>query len=668
MNQSQEINRMKKAVDTSSSEARCRLIDALIRGATPISDGKDRKRRDNQMFHLTESALDYFLKVCQKDQVHTLGPPLPPLSLARAARMTALHYWAMPFDYNKAATWIESCWTTNGSTYAPLRGASYQVVGGSNACWPQYGTRSGVVSKRKKDGTFLLSGYGPRPTAVTRDCLFTISRHGMHSSHTNDSRIRRYYNALIDKNQSTQADQGYKERLWEWCNRMSSAMSEGERVLFEAPEVTGNKPLFAYEVREKLGQGSYSQVFGGVRQLTSGGERQVVFKVFKAKSRRKIKTEFDLIKRLTKTLKVPNVINLECDTLLSEAVTMTPIMCLEACRDRLGDFRLCKSKTSLREIATIMRQVLECLAALHEHQILHRDIKHANVMVVGFGGSEIRVRVIDWGLATDNSAKKPTDSFGIAGTPHWRAPELLLGTHLVSDGGAIDMWSAGCVLGHLLFGGSSSPFKFGLLPKFKARSTEELRRIVAVVGSEGLQSFMKRRPPSLLQPPAINTALEGVPEGCNWSHSSHGHDASLMGSAVQVCPCIRLSKTSGVTEERPRPIKIGTKVQAKCAAGGKAGWYDGRIEAISCSDHEDKYAILFDDGDRSANCLRQNILIRSLKPTPCPELLKQLSERPRSSAALALLGAMLECDPEKRITADTALRHPFFSPAGFAAE
>jgi tRNA A-37 threonylcarbamoyl transferase component Bud32 len=94
---------------------------------------------------------------------------------------------------------------------------------------------------------------------------------------------------------------------------------------------------------------------------------------------------------------------------------------------------------SLRSVV-VVRGVLEGLAACHAADILHLDIKPANVLVTNDGG----VKIVDFGIARAASDVTAT----VAGTPHYMAPEQF-------DGRAderSDIYSVGCLLYECLTG------------------------------------------------------------------------------------------------------------------------------------------------------------------------------------------------------------------------
>lgn len=87
---------------------------------------------------------------------------------------------------------------------------------------------------------------------------------------------------------------------------------------------------------------------------------------------------------------------------------------------------------------------------LHSHKIVYRDLKPENVMVNERG----HLTLIDMGTAkrlgssSDKSGPQGR-TFTILGTPHYMAPEILLGK---GYGLYVDLWSIGVVLYEFMVG------------------------------------------------------------------------------------------------------------------------------------------------------------------------------------------------------------------------
>jgi len=149
------------------------------------------------------------------------------------------------------------------------------------------------------------------------------------------------------------------------------------------------------------------------------------------------------------------------------------------------DSELDKCPMDQARMIGILRQVCKGLAAAHEVGIIHRDVKPDNIILVGHNGKADWVKVVDFGIATVHAE---TDA-GAAGTPHYMAPEQVLGQ---SFDGRLDMYSFGCTAYELLVG----------KPPFVAPTIEEILEN---------QLTMTPTPPSELCPPgAVHPALEAV--------------------------------------------------------------------------------------------------------------------------------------------------------------
>ncbi|MDC0717306.1 serine/threonine-protein kinase [Nannocystis bainbridge] len=160
------------------------------------------------------------------------------------------------------------------------------------------------------------------------------------------------------------------------------------------------------------------------------------------------------------------------------------------------DSELDKCPMDQARMIGILRQVCKGLAAAHEVGIIHRDVKPDNIILVGHNGKADWVKVVDFGIATVHAE---TDA-GAAGTPHYMAPEQVLGQ---SFDGRLDMYSFGCTAYELLVG----------KPPFVAPTIEEILEH---------QLAKTPTPPSELCPPgSVHPALEAVILRCLEKEPDH---------------------------------------------------------------------------------------------------------------------------------------------------
>jgi serine/threonine protein kinase len=106
-------------------------------------------------------------------------------------------------------------------------------------------------------------------------------------------------------------------------------------------------------------------------------------------------------------------------------------------QDRLDDEGVIKPRQAFR----IAAQIARALEAAHAEKIVHRDVKPANVMLVGPAGDET-VKVVDFGLAVQQEMNR-------VGTPLFMSPEAAQGKRIDEKS---DVYALGICLYRMLTG------------------------------------------------------------------------------------------------------------------------------------------------------------------------------------------------------------------------
>jgi serine/threonine-protein kinase len=213
---------------------------------------------------------------------------------------------------------------------------------------------------------------------------------------------------------------------------------------WEAFYVNYRKPGYVpgYEIVNKLGGGVFGTVFKA-RKESIGKDYAIKFlKVDEESVRDAVLRELDSV-RFFAQIDHPNLVAIED----RGEVDGIPYIIMSYAGDETLRTRLANGPLPRNEALRIFVQAARGVQALHEHSLVHFDLKPANIFLKG----DI-ARVGDYGLSKLITESRNSLSFG-RGTPYYMAPEMLQrrGDH------KSDIYSLGILLFECLTG--DVPFK-----------------------------------------------------------------------------------------------------------------------------------------------------------------------------------------------------------------
>lgn len=199
----------------------------------------------------------------------------------------------------------------------------------------------------------------------------------------------------------------------------------------EEPEVGGR--LGRYVLEEELGRGSMGTVYratrddGAVVALKLAAPELAADEIYRRR--------FEREGRIAASLSHPHVV----EVLEAGEEAGRPFLV-----SRLVDGRTLAERIDAdgvlpdAEVVRVVSEVASALDALHERELLHRDVKPANVLLAAGGGAALA----DFGLARGAADTVLTQAGRVSGTVDYLAPEVIRGAPATA---ASDVYALGCL-------------------------------------------------------------------------------------------------------------------------------------------------------------------------------------------------------------------------------
>ncbi|MHC4509225.1 MAG: protein kinase domain-containing protein [Planctomycetota bacterium] len=243
-------------------------------------------------------------------------------------------------------------------------------------------------------------------------------------------------------------------------------MSEAKEQNNKRPEGGGAGPTRSFD-GSAAGPGSQIGPFRIERELGRGAvgvvylahdtklDRSVAIKSLPADvmANPKARSRFSREARVLASLNHPNIATIyeELDEAEGVGYLILEYIPGQTLAERIG-----RGSLKLEEVLSVALQIAEAVAAAHEHDVIHRDLKPGNIKITPEG----KVKVLDFGLAkavgseAADQQSTVTEPGRVIGTPAYMSPEQARGKPTDKRS---DIWSFGCVLYEMLSG--RVPFK-----------------------------------------------------------------------------------------------------------------------------------------------------------------------------------------------------------------
>ena len=212
-----------------------------------------------------------------------------------------------------------------------------------------------------------------------------------------------------------------------------------DRLGRQSRDALTGKQLDRYRIQRRLGRGGMAVVY---RAIDENNQEQVALKmmshrlIFSSAALKRFQLEADLIQRFDH----PNIVKMHSRF----RAFRTYFIAMEYCVGQTLESTLAEhGPLDEQQAKRWLGQLVAALKYAHEHGVVHRDVKPANIMCLRDG----TLKLMDFGLAEPLDSAK--DDGKLVGTPRYMAPEQRRGR---AADPVSDFFSVGCVAYEMLVG------------------------------------------------------------------------------------------------------------------------------------------------------------------------------------------------------------------------
>lgn len=239
---------------------------------------------------------------------------------------------------------------------------------------------------------------------------------------------------------------------------MQGVSSRPAHITIVARRFDTDSLIGEYRVTQFLGEGGMGEVYLGIHEKLG---RPAAIKILGSVANdESFRTRFFNEARLQANLHHPHIATLYDFQQLGDEL----LIFMEYIDGEGLDALVGRRAFTVDEALTVFKAICEAVGYIHSNGIVHRDIKAQNVKLRADG----TVKLLDFGIAKEETSHGLTQTGGVVGTPNYLSPEQLRGGKASPQ---TDVWALGVLLYEMLTG--RLPFQGDSLGGLVLRITSE---------------------------------------------------------------------------------------------------------------------------------------------------------------------------------------------------